>query len=382
MTYILLLILFFGLPAFFIWLSTKSKIIDKIGVVVICYAIGLLIGSIKIIPPNLQNFQNDISGYSIAMGIPLIMFSSDIKQWFKLIGKTITSLFLGIIALLIVIYLGYFIFGDKIENIWQISGLLVGVYTGGTPNMAAIKEALSIDQNIYVITHTSDLIASSLLLLFLLSVGKRFFDLFLPKFSIEQKQANQQFEEQINEFSDYKNILAKKNITEILKGVGLSLIIVGISFAFSLLFEGEMSNLAAILTMTTLGISASFVKKIRTIKKTFPIGMYFIYVFCFIIATMADLTKFLNIESLNILLLVMFVVVGSLVLHALLSKIFKVDTDTFIISTVGLVLSVPFVPIVASALKNKYIIISGVVVSMIGYAIGNYLGIFVAYTLK
>jgi len=382
MTYFLLLILFLGFPALMTWLSTKSKIIDKIGVVVICYILGLLIGSFKLIPETYNAFQNDISGITIALGIPLIMFSSDIKQWFKLIGKTISSLILGVISVVVFVYLGYFIFSDKIESIWQICGMLVGVYTGGTPNMAAIKEALSVDQNIYIITHTSDLIVSSLLLFFILSIGKKFFNLFLPKFTFEQKQNHEQFEDQINEFSDYKGIFAKQNFKHVISGVGLSLIIVGISFALSKFFKGEMSNLVAILVMTTLGLAASFVKKIRSIKKTFPIGMYFIYVFCFIIASMADLTKFFQLESINIFLLVLFVVVGSFIFHALLSKIFKVDTDTFIISTVGLVLSVPFVPVVASALKNKHIIISGIVVALIGYAIGNYLGIFVAYTLK
>ena len=62
--------------------------------------------------------------------------------------------------------------------------------------------------------------------------------------------------------------------------------------------------------------------------------------------------------------------------------IFKVDADSFIISSVALSLSVPFVPVVAAALKNKTIVISGVIIGIIGYAIGNYMGAIVAYLLK
>ena len=48
----------------------------------------------------------------------------------------------------------------------------------------------------------------------------------------------------------------------------------------------------------------------------------------------------------------------------------------------SLIFSPPFVPVVAAKLKNKEIIISGLTVGIIGYAVGNYLGILIAYALK
>jgi uncharacterized membrane protein len=44
-------------------------------------------------------------------------------------------------------------------------------------------------------------------------------------------------------------------------------------------------------------------------------------------------------------------------------------------------MSPPFVPAAAAALKNKDIIISGIIVGIIGYAIGNFMGVTVAYML-
>jgi uncharacterized membrane protein len=74
--------------------------------------------------------------------------------------------------------------------------------------------------------------------------------------------------------------------------------------------------------------------------------------------------------------------VGSLIIHVGLAKIFRVDADNVIIVATALSCSPPFVPVVAAALKNKEIIISGITVGIIGYAIGNYLGIFIGYLLK
>ena len=76
------------------------------------------------------------------------------------------------------------------------------------------------------------------------------------------------------------------------------------------------------------------------------------------------------------------VIFGSLIIQALLSKIFKVDADTFIITPTAFICSPPFVPVVAGALRNREIIFSGLTVGIIGYAIGNYLGVFIAWLLK
>ena len=138
----------------------------------------------------------------------------------------------------------------------------------------------------------------------------------------------------------------------------------------------------SILLITSLGLGASFITKIRELKKTFQLGMYFIIVFSLIISSMADFSVIFQLKSLYILLYVIFSVVLSIIVHTILSKIFKIDADTLIITTIALVYSVPFIPVVASTLKNKYIIISGIVIALFGYAIGNYLGVFVAYSLK
>jgi len=65
-----------------------------------------------------------------------------------------------------------------------------------------------------------------------------------------------------------------------------------------------------------------------------------------------------------------------------LAALFKIDADNVIIVSTALTCSPPFVPVVAGALHNKEIIISGLTVGIIGYAIGNYMGIIMAQILS
>ena len=133
--------------------------------------------------------------------------------------------------------------------------------------------------------------------------------------------------------------------------------------------------------ITSLGIAASFFSKIRRIEKTYQLGMYFILIFCLVVGSMANIEKLININWL-IMSYIAFCIFGTFVLHALFCRIFKIDTDTFIITSISAICSPPFVPVVANALNNKQIILSGLTTGIIGYAVGNYLGITFAYVFR
>ena len=76
-----------------------------------------------------------------------------------------------------------------------------------------------------------------------------------------------------------------------------------------------------------------------------------------------------------ILYYVAFAVFGSLVIQILLSRIFKVDGNLVLASSIALINSPPFVPMVAAVLKDRNVILPGIAVGLLGYAVGNYLGI-------
>jgi uncharacterized membrane protein len=167
-----------------------------------------------------------------------------------------------------------------------------------------------------------------------------------------------------------------------MKAFFLSVLIFAVSFGLSFLFPKDLLTVVVILSVTTLAILASLVRWVNRIEKTFQLGMYFILVFSFAVASMADLSRFFSIGFLGLFGYISYAYFGSLFLHLLLSKIFGVNADDYLITTTAFVFSPPFVPVVAGALKNKDVIITGITVGIIGYIIGNYLGVGLGYFLK
>ncbi|NQU84367.1 MAG: DUF819 family protein [Mariniphaga sp.] len=378
---IILVVLFIISPIVIIYLEGKYSILKKIGAVLICYGIGLIVGNIGVLPEGSEKIQEMITNISIPLALPLILFSMDVKKWLKMAKSAMLSLFIGLFSVIVMIVVGYWIFKGKIEEIDQVAGMLVGIYTGGTPNMAAIKTALGVSQELYIMTHTYELSLGAIYLVFILSIGKRVFLTFLPAYKSPGGDNNAISEKQLeDDFESYNGIFKKPVLVPLLGAFGLSVVIMGVSYGISLLLPKEYSTAAIILLITTFGIAASFIPKIKNIKKTFQLGMYLILIFCLNVASMADISKLANI-SFSLFYYVGLAMYGSHILHAIIAKFFKIDADTVIISGSALICSPPFVPVVAGALKNREIIMTGLVVGIAGYAIGNYLGVFMAYLL-
>ena len=147
-----------------------------------------------------------------------------------------------------------------------------------------------------------------------------------------------------------------------------------IAAGLALLITGKLNELVIILTITTLAIAASFSQKIRNLPKTFELGMFFILIFSVIVASKFDIYS-IDSSALAVMGFIAFIMLSALVIHLILCRIFKVNGDLFVVGQVGLLCSPPFIPPVVGAMGNRKVLISGIVIGLVGYAVGTYLGL-------
>ncbi len=380
----LLIVFYLFFPSLVLYLCYRFPLINKIGAVIICYLVGMLVGNYIDFPPEAVQLQATFTDVTVAVALPFLLFSMDLKAWRHLAGKATLCMLLAVISIVVVALVGFLLIQDQAAYGWQLGGMAVGLYTGGTPNLAAIKTALQVNEDVYITMHTYDTVISLIYILFLCSVAQRLFNLFLPRFkktgaSLEDIPNGEVETEAID---SYAGIFRKEIIPPLLGALVIAAAVVGISLFISGLFPDDYATAAAILSITTLSIICSLVPQIRRIKKTFQAGMYLILIFCLVVGSMANLKQLFTRINWPIMFFVTFCIIVSLFFHAFLCKLFKIDTDTFIITSTSAICSPPFVPVVANALKNKEIILSGIYTGIIGYAIGNYLGITFAYILR
>ena len=118
--------------------------------------------------------------------------------------------------------------------------------------------------------------------------------------------------EEAESFEDFSGMFRKGRIIPLLKALGLALLIFIVSFGISLLLPKVSQMVVVILSITTLGILASLINWINKIEKTFQLGMYFILVFSFTVASMADLRVVFSIGFLGLFAYISYAYFGTL----------------------------------------------------------------------
>ena len=374
-------------PILIIEAFKRWTIVQKIGTVVLAYAVGIiasLCGVFHFADPAIgvtfSKLQSTIMNVAVPLAIPLMLFNCDFKLWTKSLPKTAWALVTGIVAVIIASISGYFIFRNNVPEIAKVTGMMAGIYTGGTMNFNALGAALNVDRSVMAIVLAFQMVITTPYIFFLLGGGYKIFRKLLPYKDITHKGRMDEDQVETADVENYRGMFETKNFIGMMKGLGLSFVFLAIGAGLALLITGTLNELVVILTITTLSIIASFFKKVRELPKTFELGMFFILIFSVIVASMFDINS-VNGGSLYIGGFVFWIIGVSVGLHLLLCRIAKVSGDLFCVCQVGLLCSPPFVPPIAGAMKNKKVLISGIVVGLVGYAMGTYLGALLAWVL-
>ena len=365
----------------------RWTIVQKIGTVVLAYAVGIiasLSGVIQFPDPavaaSFSKLQSTIMSVTVPLAIPLMLFNCDFKLWTKALPKTAWALVTGLVAVVVSVVSGYFIFRNHVPEVAKVAGMMTGIYTGGTVNFNALGASLGVDKSVMAIVLAFQMVITMPYIFFLLGGGYKIFRKLLPYKDVTHKGRTDEDAIETADVENYRGMFEKKNLIGMLKGLGLSVVFLAVGAGLALLITGTLSELVVILTITTLSIIASFFKKVRELPKTFELGMFFILIFSVIVASMFNIHSVSG-GSLYVGGFVLWIMGVSVVLHLILCRIAKVSGDLFCVCQVGLLCSPPFVPPIAGAMKNKKVLISGIVVGLVGYAVGTYLGALLAWLL-
>lgn len=376
---ILLTTVFLLAPAFVLRACRKVKWLGKIGPVLILYILGIIIGNLGFIPgfslpEETAQIKDILSSAAVPIAIPLMLLGCSFKR--SETRSQLLALLTGFAAVVIAVVCGYLLFAPGLDaslkepdTAAKIGGMLTGVYTGGTINLAALKTMLGVSEETYLLLNGYDMVVSFLYLMFLVAVGIKLFRKFLPSETPHDSDVAVE-----NEKNPYEGLFTRKGLATLAKLIGIVAVVCGLSFGVTLLLPKVPFMTVFILALTTFSIAASFIPKVRALPYAYDVGMYCIYVFSIVVASMANLRN-LNFEGgagmLGYLTLVIF---GSLILQILFARIFKIDSDTVVVSSVAFICSPPFVPMMAAAMRNRRVLVAGLSVGIIGYAAGNYLG--------
>ena len=382
--YTLTTLIFVLAPALALWLCRRFSILDKIGPIMLLYAFGIILGNIPWKPAEMPIMQELATSITVPLAIPMMLFGC--RFTLSEASQQLRVCISGFLSVMIAVVVGYLVYGYKIAEGAEIGGIMSGMYTGGMVNAAALQNIFKVEEQSYIIMCSYDGIISFLYLVFVVSVGYKFFRWIYgeKQTTTLTQEERRELEEQIAEQNrnPYEGLWSREGMKELGKIVGITAVVVGLSAAATLPFPGEWFMTIFILMLSTLGIVCSFLKPVRNLKRSFNIGMDLRYIFSIAMASMADFSTLNLADGLNQIGFLVIAVFGSLILHALFCRIMRIKADAMVATSVAFINSPPFVPMMVVAMKNKSALIVGLGAGIVGYAAGNYFGVIMAKLLS
>lgn len=391
---VLAILIIFGLPVPIVLLTKKSKILGMLGAIACCYIVGFAfstLGLFGLADPDkavvdfekIQGTTSTIAYVLVALSIPLILFSIDLRAVKKLTKGTIIGYSLCIVSVIIVAVAMFFITLSFFPSA-NLSAMVMGLYTGGTPNLTAIGGMMNAGDNAIMAANVSDTVVGGIYFLLLISIAPKIYRAILNRkkkplqtpvaMQIENGAATEA-EEKHDDYRFGFSIKDKKSVLKLLGAFGLAVGCLGVGALLEFLIKGTVGEdlLYILLSVSILGVAFSFIKPIRQIKGQYTLGMYLILMFSLALSMSIDWTVFGG-AILPTLAFFACAQVAVILLHILLCKIFRVDGDTAIITSTAGIYGPPFIAPVAKAANRQDLIAPGVICGAVGLAIGTFLG--------
>jgi uncharacterized membrane protein len=410
MDILLQLALLFLLPFIVSWAAPRLRIEGWLSPVVLCYVCGMIIGNLWAIrldeggQKTFTDINENTQQASVILAIPLLLISAKLRVWLSQARQTLISFLLACGAVFSASLLIFFVFPSS-PNVeaGSISAMLSGGLTGSALNLNAVGYAIDAPETLIGLVMMADILNGGIYLIFLTSVGQKLLGSFLPKYQSsglsEAAEAQEEFTginetglDQDSSFASgdpgmpfYRRIYGSRReyfgkAWIYLKALALAILIAAMAAGVSLLFLGELHEAVIILTLTALSLGGSLIPQIKRTAGSFELGQYLLLVFCVAIGLAVDFNQLVK-ASPSVFAYAGALFVCAIVFHYLAARIFRIDADTVLITSTAAIYGPPFVPQVAMALGNRDLVVPGIITALAGYALGNFLGISVAYIL-
>jgi uncharacterized membrane protein len=361
-------------PAAALWAGERYRVARFFGPVTLCYVAGILVANLPGVRLDADASMR-VSEAAVPLAIPLLLFSSDVRQWPRLARSLLISFTLACLAAVVAAGLVGWSFRGQTDEWWKIAGMLVGVYVGGTANMAAIGRVLEAHSGTFVLLNTADLMAGGVYLIFLLTFAQRLFLRFMPPFTAAPHHGA--FEHPGEGLSAW----TRHHLRDMGLGFALSVAIAAAVLGATVLAFGKLEAAPALLGITTLGIAASLSKRVRSLVGAYELGEYLLLIFCVAMGSLAD-ARLLSGGSVTLFLFVWLVMGLTIVLHTALSALLRIDADSTLICSTATIYGPAQIGPMAAALKNRALVGPGLTLGLAGLALGNYLGLLTAWGLR
>ena len=361
------------------WLDYRFPALGKLGASMMAIIFGAVLSNTGLVPVDSVVYEV-VLGPVTSVSIAWLLLSVDLRDLAKA-GPRITGAFLVAVTgtvlgacVATVIYQSHF--GD---DTWRIAGALTGTYSGGSVNFVSVGREVGLTGALFAGLNAADAVVTGLWLGATLILPIWLARFYAPVEAPAAKDDESSTGAPANERHRNHPYFAREGLSAVgiagLFATGLILVLV------SEWLGTVLPQVPSILWLTTLALALGHSPLYRDAPGAMQlgsVGLHFFFVLIGILSRVSEIAA-VGFEVFYFTLIVVGVH-GVFVLG--IGRLLRLDIGSVLVASQASVGGPTSALAVAISREWKHLVLPGVVVGLLGYAVGTYLGLGVAYLLR
>ena len=360
-----------GVVLLAVFLEARYKLFRSLSAALVGILFAMVLSNIGLIPGDSKAYDVLIDP-GISLGIVLILLGVNIKT-IRQAGPAMLAAFgLGALGTAAGAFLSAMVLAPLVgPETWKLAGQFTGTYNGGGVNFAALGRAFDTSSDLFSAAITADVMVTALWMMACLAAPA----LFVRRKSETAKEVSASGPENADH-SELAQALYKSRAPITLQGIGM-LAVVAIGAVWGARLLGSwISFVPEVLWLTTIAILVAQWPPIKKVQGSTLLGYYLLLLF---LSTNGAQSVFMNIVSVGPS--VLYFALGTVALHGIcifgLGLMLRMDPAMLAVASQANVGGPASAMALATARGSTHLVLPGIAVGLLGYAVGNYSGFFI-----
>lgn len=358
-----------AITALSFWLDRRYAWGRTVGASLLVLVLGAVLSNLGLVPAT-SPVYDAVAGPVTSLSIVWLLFAVNVKD-LKLAGAPMLLAFtVAALATATGAIVASLLFGGALdpEVTWKLAGVMTGTYTGGSVNFVSVGRALDFPAALFAAANASDAVLTALWMGATLVLP-----IWLAPFFVRAVPAHDGDEAPEHPF--FADVPLRIFDLTLLLGLGLILLWA------SELAAARVPGIPAILWLTTLALVVAQAPPVRRLSGAMQLGTLGLHLFFAVIGVFSRIAEILAVGPAVFWFTATVVLVHG-VLTFLGCRLIRLDVGTTAVASQAAVGGPASAIAIAVARGWHALALPGIVAGLLGYAVGNYLGLGVAYLVR
>ncbi len=360
-----------AITALSFWLARRFGWAAKMGASLLVILFGALLANLDLVPVT-SGVYGLIGGPITSLAIVWLLFAVDLHD-LKVAGPRMLGAFLIAVAATATGALTAFtLLGSFFpEDGWRLAGVMTGTYSGGSLNFVSVGRAVGLSGTLFAAATAADNLVTGVW------VGATLLlPVWLGRFFTAPPSAGGDVDGEEIDFADPMHASVGFRVLDLLALAGLALAVVLAAERAAALTPAVPS----VIWLTTFALIVAQVPRVRALPGALQLGTLALHLFFAVIGIGSRVDQILAVGIQVFYFAAVVVAVHGLLLFVV-ARLVRFDVETTAIASQAAVGGPSTAIALAVARKRPDLALPGAMVGLLGYALGTYAGIAVAFLL-